>query len=369
MLIEHPPRNRTAVIPCSEAHPSGGPDRASARNSFSSAQDLFVIIASLHGLRDGAVVRDEGGTRREEAWRAGCAREADSNASWTRSKTEAASGRRARALRRLARGVEVRCSDVGSAGRLFGKDVDSLIYQRLDHGLIPFFPLDDAEKTTMRRFLSRCAILDPPGRHRRDGPGRADAERLRRDEGPARRAGPEGRLSQPRDGRRSSPSTSTSHRRDRRSSRTTGSSPSSRPTRRRRSKIPRTCSASVTCPSCRTTSGTRTDCPSASWARGLRGRKWLGLTCAACHTIEIRYKDTGYRVDGAPTHADVDAMLSSMIYAMQKTMDDSAKFQRFAAKVLVKNGIRRRAETSSRLSSPNRSSVWLQSPQLPRLRP
>jgi hypothetical protein len=64
------------------------------------------------------------------------------------------------------------------------------------------------------------------------------------------------------------------------------------------------------------------------------GRKWLGLTCAACHTVEIKYKDTGYRVDGAPTHADVDAMLSSLIYAMKKTMDDSAKFQRFAAKVL-----------------------------------
>jgi hypothetical protein len=64
------------------------------------------------------------------------------------------------------------------------------------------------------------------------------------------------------------------------------------------------------------------------------GRKWLGLTCAACHTNEIRYKDTGYRVDGSPTHGDVGAMLSSMIYAMRKTMDDSAKFQRFAAKVL-----------------------------------
>ncbi len=30
-------------------------------------------------------------------------------------------------------------------------------------------------------------------------------------------------------------------------------------------------------------------------------RKWLGLTCAACHTNEIRYGTTGYRVDGAPT--------------------------------------------------------------------
>jgi hypothetical protein len=64
------------------------------------------------------------------------------------------------------------------------------------------------------------------------------------------------------------------------------------------------------------------------------GRKWLGLTCAACHTNEIRYGTTGYRVDGAPTQGDVRALLSAMITAMQKTRDDPAKFDRFAAKVL-----------------------------------
>jgi hypothetical protein len=47
------------------------------------------------------------------------------------------------------------------------------------------------------------------------------------------------------------------------------------------------------------------------------GRKWLGLTCAACHTNEIRYGTTAYRVDGAPTHGDVRALLEALIYAMQ----------------------------------------------------
>jgi hypothetical protein len=64
------------------------------------------------------------------------------------------------------------------------------------------------------------------------------------------------------------------------------------------------------------------------------GRKWLGLTCAACHTTEIRYNNTGYRIDGAPTQADVDGLLSSMIYAMRRTLDDPSKFERFAGKVL-----------------------------------
>jgi hypothetical protein len=64
------------------------------------------------------------------------------------------------------------------------------------------------------------------------------------------------------------------------------------------------------------------------------GRRWLGLTCAACHTNEIRFGTTGYRVDGAPTQGDVRALVSAMITAMQKTRDDPAKFERFAAKVL-----------------------------------
>ena len=29
------------------------------------------------------------------------------------------------------------------------------------------------------------------------------------------------------------------------------------------------------------------------------GRSWLGMTCAACHTAEIRLGTTAYRVDGA----------------------------------------------------------------------
>jgi hypothetical protein len=63
-------------------------------------------------------------------------------------------------------------------------------------------------------------------------------------------------------------------------------------------------------------------------------RVWLGLTCAACHTAEIRFGDTAYRIDGAPTMGDVRAMLSGLIESMQKTHDDSAKFERFAAQVL-----------------------------------
>jgi hypothetical protein len=64
------------------------------------------------------------------------------------------------------------------------------------------------------------------------------------------------------------------------------------------------------------------------------GRAWLGLTCAACHTNEIHMGDTAYRVDGAPTFGDVQGLLSAMIAAMQQTLADAAKFDRFATKIL-----------------------------------
>ena len=64
---------------------------------------------------------------------------------------------------------------------------------------------------------------------------------------------------------------------------------------------------------------------------------WLGLTCAACHTNEIHYKGTAYRIDGAPTLGDVRGFLSSLIEAMQKTLADAPKFDRFATQLLKGN--------------------------------
>jgi hypothetical protein len=63
-------------------------------------------------------------------------------------------------------------------------------------------------------------------------------------------------------------------------------------------------------------------------------RRWIGFTCAACHTSEIHYGKTAYRIDGAPTMGDVRALLSSLIEAMQKTLADASKFDRFAVRVL-----------------------------------
>src|SRR5262249_25675315 len=66
------------------------------------------------------------------------------------------------------------------------------------------------------------------------------------------------------------------------------------------------------------------------------GPHWPGLTCAACHTNEIRDETSkvGYRVDGAPAHADVQALLTDLTAALQDTLRDEEKFGRFATKVV-----------------------------------
>jgi hypothetical protein len=64
------------------------------------------------------------------------------------------------------------------------------------------------------------------------------------------------------------------------------------------------------------------------------GRTWLGLTCAACHTAEVRLGTTAYRIDGGPTGGDIQAFLSDLTRALQQTQNDPAKFGRFAANIL-----------------------------------
>ena len=63
-------------------------------------------------------------------------------------------------------------------------------------------------------------------------------------------------------------------------------------------------------------------------------RRWLGMTCAACHTNEIRLGTTAYRVDGAPTLSDVPGFLVAMTAALRRTMEDPAKLDRFSIAVL-----------------------------------
>jgi len=63
------------------------------------------------------------------------------------------------------------------------------------------------------------------------------------------------------------------------------------------------------------------------------GEDWMGPTCAACHTGQVKYRGKIIRVDGGPTLGDFTALLDDLVAALRATASDQAKFQRFAAQV------------------------------------
>ncbi len=62
--------------------------------------------------------------------------------------------------------------------------------------------------------------------------------------------------------------------------------------------------------------------------------EWLGMTCAACHTGQIEFNGRKMLIDGAPTMADFEGFMQALVGAMQATLQDDLKFDRFARGVL-----------------------------------
>ena len=76
---------------------------------------------------------------------------------------------------------------------------------------------------------------------------------------------------------------------------------------------------------------------------GYQGKHYIGYTCAACHTAQINFKTnetdtmTAIRIDGGPAMADMVGFLTAMQKAMEATISDEQKRNRFVDKVL-RNG-------------------------------
>jgi len=62
----------------------------------------------------------------------------------------------------------------------------------------------------------------------------------------------------------------------------------------------------------------------------------LGFTCATCHSNQINYKGKGYLVEGAPSLANFDKLQTELVKALDKTLNDPEKFERFADNILNK---------------------------------
>jgi len=65
-----------------------------------------------------------------------------------------------------------------------------------------------------------------------------------------------------------------------------------------------------------------------------RNGDFMGPTCAACHTQQLKYKNQFMRIDGGQAFIDLPLFLDEMVQSMIKTLLDENKFNRFANRLL-----------------------------------
>ncbi len=74
-----------------------------------------------------------------------------------------------------------------------------------------------------------------------------------------------------------------------------------------------------------------------------KDKRYIGFTCAACHTNQINYQGTGMRIDGAPTLADFEGFFLGIEKAIKATLNNPVKFNRLA-KIMIDEDIVENAE-------------------------
>jgi len=69
-----------------------------------------------------------------------------------------------------------------------------------------------------------------------------------------------------------------------------------------------------------------------------RNKDFMGPTCAACHTQQLKYNNQFIRIDGGQAFIDLPMFLDEIVQSMEKTLTDENKFNRFATKIYGKSG-------------------------------
>lgn len=65
-----------------------------------------------------------------------------------------------------------------------------------------------------------------------------------------------------------------------------------------------------------------------------QAKAFMGFTCAACHTTQIDYEQTGIRIDGGPANSDMENFMIDLAEALLHTLGAAEKRDRFIANVL-----------------------------------
>jgi mono/diheme cytochrome c family protein len=66
-----------------------------------------------------------------------------------------------------------------------------------------------------------------------------------------------------------------------------------------------------------------------------RNEQWLGLNCSACHTAQINFEGRPLTIDGGPSLVDFQRFIEAVDAALAATIENPAKWDRFARKVLA----------------------------------
>src|ERR1035438_8947965 len=59
------------------------------------------------------------------------------------------------------------------------------------------------------------------------------------------------------------------------------------------------------------------------------GKKYMGFTCAACHTSQVNFNGVGIRIDGGPGAADMDTFMNDLEKSLAAARDNPVKRQDF----------------------------------------
>ena len=81
-----------------------------------------------------------------------------------------------------------------------------------------------------------------------------------------------------------------------------------------------------------------------------KGKEYVGLTCAACHTSQINYDGVGIRIDGGPATADMENIMAALAEALKHTREDAEAKQRFVKSVLKKGNYKTEADVVADLT-------------------
>lgn len=68
-----------------------------------------------------------------------------------------------------------------------------------------------------------------------------------------------------------------------------------------------------------------------------KGKDYIGLTCAACHTGQVNYRGHALRIDGGSSMADMVGFLTDLEQSLAAAVENGDKNQRFVARVLELN--------------------------------